>query len=205
MVLRVGLGNIIKAKTGAYKLDKSLINKQMIYLQFRAGNPLFVVTLPIVEPKRRHSTMTVFDGHGHARTFDNPWLGDNTKMRKVKTKVQINAQQIIIQHALADGRHFFIDAAAVTTVGKIKNGIWIEVSDGRRFTFETDGDIRSNMWKALGFNPQFPLDVFYDLLVVPGEWQKAFVKEYQCPKCKHAFVGQLPKCPKCDMLLTYSE
>jgi len=201
----MGLGNILKAKTGAYKLDKSLLNKYTIYLTLRKGNVPFTVTLPIVEQKRRHSSMTVFDGHGHARTFDNPWLGDNTKMRKIKTRIQCNSQQIIIQHAFADGRHFFIDASAVARVGKIKNGVWLEVQDGRKFIFEADKNIRNDYWKALGFNPQFGLDVFYDLFVVHNQWQKAFVKEYQCPKCQNNFIGQLPRCPHCNLLLDYSD
>lgn len=201
----MGLGNIFKAKTGAYKLDKSLLNRYTIYLFLRKGTVPFVVTLPIVEQKRRNDSMMYFDGHGHARIFDNPWLGDNTKMRKVKAKVQFTPQQVIIQHALADGRHFFIDASAVTTVGKIKNGLWLEVQDGRRFQLETDRSIRSDVWNALGFNPQFPLDVIYNLFTVPGAWQKAFVKEYYCPKCNHTFVGQLPKCPNCDNYLSYGE
>ena len=44
----------------------------------------------------------------------------NNVTNNIVDKCQFNAQQIIIQHALADGRHFFIDASAVTTVGKIK-------------------------------------------------------------------------------------
>ena len=204
-MLKLGLGNLFKAKTGQYKIDKSLLNRYSVYLFLRKGNIPFVVTLPIVEQRRRNDSMTVFDGHGHARTFDNPFLGDNTKMRKVKTKVQFTADQIIIQHAFADGRHFFIDASAVTTVGKIKNGIWLEVQDGRRFILETNRSIRNDFWKALGFNPQFPLNVIYDLFTVPGAWQKAFVKEYYCPTCQHTFVGQLPKCPNCDNPLGYGE
>ena len=201
----MGLGNKIKARTGAYKLDESLLNRYSIYLFLRNGAFPVVATLPIVEQKRRNSSMTVFDGHGHARTFDNPWLGDNTKMRKVRSRLQCNAQQLIIQHALVDGRHFFIDASAVARVGKIKNGIWLEIHDGRRFVFESDSNIRKDTWKALGFNPQFPLDVLYDLLVVPGKWSKAFVQEFQCPHCNSTFVGQLPKCPNCDNLLGYGE
>lgn len=201
----MGLGNKIKARTGAYKIDESLLNRYSIYLFLMKGAFPVVATLPIVEQKRRNSSMTVFDGHGHARTFDNPWLGDNTKMRKVKTRIQCTAQQLIIQHALADGRHFFIDASAVARVGKIKNGIWLEVHDGRRFVFEFDKNIQKDTWKALGFNPQFPLDVLYDLFVIPGKWNKAFVNEYQCPHCNSTFTGQLPKCPKCDNHLSYGE
>jgi len=201
----MGISHLLKAKTGAYKIDKSLINKQTIFLLFRKGNPLFIVTLPIVEQKRRHDSMTVFDGRGHARTFDNPLFGNNTKMRKVKSKVQLTAQQIIIQHAFEDGRHFFIDASAVARVGKIKNGVWLELHDGRKFILETDKDIRNNMWKALGFNPQYPLDVLYDLFVVPGEWNKAFVQEYTCPHCNSSFYGQLPKCPNCNNLVTFGD
>ncbi len=200
----MGLGQRIKAKTGAYKLDKVLLNRYTVYQLLRKGNPIFVVTLPIVEQKRRNDSMTVFDGHGHARTFDNPFLGDNTKMRKVKANVQFNAQQVIIRHALADGRHFFIDTSAVALVGKIKNGLWLEVHDGRKFIFEMDKDVR-NFWKALGFNPQFPLDVIYNLFVVPGTWQKAFVNGYHCPKCSHEFVGQLSTCPNCGNPLGYGE
>lgn len=84
-------------------------------------------------------------------------------MRKVRTHLQCNSQQLIVQHAFADGRHFFIDASAVARVGKIKNGIWLEVTDGRKFIFEFDKKIRNDPWKALGFNPQFPLDVLYNL------------------------------------------
>lgn len=201
----MGLGYRLKAKTGGFKLEESLLNRYTIYLLLRKGSFPVIATLPIVEQKRRNDTMIYFDGHGHGRTFDNPLLGDNTKMRKVRTHLQCNSQQLIVQHAFADGRHFFIDASAVARVGKIKNGIWLEVADGRKFIFEFDKKIRNDPWKALGFNPQFPLDVLYNLFVVPGTWSKAFINEYRCPKCNHTFVGQLPKCPNCDNPLGYGE
>ena len=200
----MGLGDILKAKTGAYRLDKSMLNKYTIYLLLRSGNIPFVVTLPIVEQKRRNDSLIYFDGHGHGRAFDNPFLGDNTKMRKVKANVQCTPQQVIIQHALADGRHFFIDAPAIVRVGRIKNGVWLEIHDGRKFVFETNKSIRKDFWKALGFNPDYGLDTFYNLFL-NRTWERAFIKEYQCPSCNSTFIGQLPKCPNCDKLLSYGD
>lgn len=199
----MGLGNKIKMKSGAYKLDESMLNKYTIYLYLRKAVPMFVVTLPILEQKRRNDSMTVFDGHGHARTFDNPWLGDNTKKRKVKTHVQCNQQQIVIQHALADGRHYFIDFLAIAKAGKIKNGVFFEVHDGRQYIFEIDKDIQS-FWKALGFNPQFVLDTFYNM-VFNENWRKAFAEEYSCGHCNSTFIGQLPICPNCNTPLSYGD
>lgn len=200
----MGLGDLIKAKTGALKLDESLLNRYTIYWILRNGNAPFIITLPIIEQKRRHDSITVFDGNGHARTFDNPLLGDNTKMRKIQTQVQCNAQQLLIKHALPDGRHFFVDFTAVALVGKIKNGVWIEIHDGRRFIFEVNRTIKNDYWKALGFNYQFALDVFYNMFL-NETWKKAFSQEFSCPECGSTFIGQLPKCPNCKTLLSYGE
>ena len=96
----MGLGDLLKAKTGALKLDEPLLNRYTIYLFLRNGNIPFIVTLPIVEENRRNDSITVFDGRGHARTFDNPLFGNETKMRKIQTHINCNSQQLVIQHAL---------------------------------------------------------------------------------------------------------
>ena len=79
--------------------------------------------------------------------------------------------QIKILHAMPNGKHIFIKYSNIHLVGKVKDGVIIELNDGKQYVFKFNNKIKEAI-TITGFNPQFILDVFYDF--VRGEWRTAF-------------------------------
>lgn len=156
----MGFGNFFKKTMGTKKLDKSKINETSVYNILRNGVAPFEVTLPILEISGGGNSATIIK-NGIAITSTAPIYKKN---RKIRTNVQCNSQQLIVRHALEDGTHFFINFLDIAYVRKINNGVSIEIHDGKKCIFKLNRHMK-NQWKSLGFNPQFILDVFYNLFI----------------------------------------
>ena len=171
----MGLGNYIKRKSGAYRLPDSQLNKEEI-IKTLTGRMPFIVTLPLVE--------TVKTGRGHSisrsqggyrQTYYTP--AESKKVfRTVNTIITCEPNRIKIHHAKKNGEHMFVKYSDISVVakltnGKINNGVGIELENGKQFKFVWGKD-HINAFKAMGFNPEFPVDVFYNFLL--GEWKLVF-------------------------------
>lgn len=175
----MGIGDFIKQQAGIGRLPESEINEVTIYKYLKGQSP-FVVTLPILETIKTGTYTGYSETHNGFRTtyYEHP----QTKkvFRKVKTTIQHTPQQIIISHALADGRHAYVDLTKPHKVMKRKDGLIIELHDGSRYIFEMDKEIK-NFWKTKGFKPQAIINVFYNLLLgeLPNELQQQIDKQNQ--------------------------
>lgn len=171
----MGLGNFIKRHSGAYRLPESQLNKEEILKTLKSRMP-FIVTLPLVETvKVGKGYSTSRSQGGFRQTYYTP--AESRKVfRTVNAIITCEPTRIKIHHAKKNGEHMFVkysDISIVTklTNGKIKNGVGIELENGKQFKFVWGKD-HINAFKAMGFNPEFPVDVFYNLLL--GEWKIAF-------------------------------
>ncbi|WP_407454300.1 hypothetical protein [Methanobrevibacter sp.] len=184
----MGFGNFLKRKSGAYKLPESRLNKTEVLTILQRNMP-FIVTLPILE--------TVRTGKGHATTFSiggvretHYYPAERKKVfRTIKTNINCEPTRIRIQHAKQNGEHMFVKYSDISVVakltnGKMNNGVGIELQNGKQFKFVL-GKEHIKAWKGLGFNPEFPIDVFYNFLL--GEWQTAFISDSQNTSLKHEF------------------
>ena len=171
----MGIGNFLKRRSGAYKLPESRINKSEVITILKRNMP-FIVTLPIVETIRQGPSRSVSRSQGGVRqTYYTPANKKNV-FRTVDTNINCEPTRIRIQHAKKNGENMFVkysDIAVVAklTNGKINNGVGIELKNGKQFKF-IFGNEHIKAWKAMGFHPEFPVEVFYNFLL--GEWQTAF-------------------------------
>lgn len=180
----MGLGNFIKRHSGAYRLPDSQLNKEEIIKTLKGRMP-FLVQLPLVETVRTGKGYSTSSSSGRIRqTYYTP-AQTKKVFRTVNTVITCEATRIKIHHAKKNGEHMFVkykDIAIVNklTNGKINNGVAIELENGKQFLFMWEKS-HINATKAAGFNPEFPIDVFYNLLL--GEWKTIFPQETK-PKTK---------------------
>lgn len=174
----MGLGNFIKRHSGAYRLPESQLNKEEIIKTLK-GNMPFIVTLPLVETvKVGKGYSTSSSSGGHRQTYYTP-APTQKVFRTVNTIVTCEPTRIKIHHAKKNGEHMFvkypdIDIVAKLNNGKINHGVLIELKNGKQFKFVWGKD-HINAFKAMGFNPEFPVEVFYNFLL--GEWKSEFPQE----------------------------
>lgn len=173
----MGLKNFIKGKSGAYKLPDSQINKEHIITVLKRGMP-FMVTLPIMETVKSGMGHSVSTTQGKIRqTYYTP--AESKKVfRTVETNIICEPNRIKILHAKKNGEHVFVkynDIALVAklTNGKLLYGVGIELQNGKQYKFYNDKK-HITAWKYAGFNPEFPVNVFYNFLL--GEWKTVFAE-----------------------------
>ena len=173
----MGLRNFIKGKSGAYKLPDSQLNKEHIITVLKRGMP-FMVTLPIIETVKSGMGHSVSTTQGKIRqTYYTP--AESKKVfRTVETNIICEPNRIKILHAKKNGEHAFVkynDIALVAklTNGKLLYGVGIELQNGKQYKFYNDKK-HITAWKYSGFNPEFPVDVFYNFLL--GEWKTVFAE-----------------------------
>lgn len=190
----MGLGNYIKRKSGAYRLPDSQLNKNEIIKTLTQRMP-FIVTLPLVETVKTGKGYSISRSQGRYRqTYYTP--AESKKVfRTVNTIITCEPNRIKIHHAKKNGEHMFVKYSDISIVakltnGKINNGVGIELENGKQFKFVWGKD-HINAFKAMGFNPEFPVDVFYNFLL--GEWQTAFISDSQNTSLKHEFNPELNK------------
>lgn len=171
----MGLRYFIKRKTGAYKLPDSQLNKDEIIKMLLRGMP-FIVTLPLLETVRSGVGRSISKSHGgYRQTYYTP--PESRKVfRTVNTVIDCEPNRIKIRHAKKNGEHMFVKYSDISTVvkltnGKINNGIRIELENGKQFQFVYGKD-HIKALKAMGFNPEFPVDVVYNFFL--GEWRTVF-------------------------------
>lgn len=174
----MGLGNYIKRKSGAYRLPDSQLNKEEI-IKTLTGRMPFIVTLPLVETVKTGKGHSISRSQGgYRQTYYTP--AESKKVfRTVNTIITCEPTRIKIHHAKKNGEHMFVKYSDISVVakltnGKINNGVGIELENGKQFKFIWGKD-HINAFKAMGFNPEFPVDVFYNFLL--GEWKVIFPQE----------------------------
>ena len=172
----MGLENFIKRQAGIGRLPDNQINELTVAQVLKTGAP-FVVYLPIWDTERSYSgsSLSMSMGNGARQTVYHRDPGRKVQ-RHVKTLVTYNLEQLTIQHAQKNGKHIIIKTKKIAKVGKGTDGVQIELVDGLIYKFIMDKDIK-NRWKQLGFNPQFPIDVFYNLL--SGQYIRELQQKYQ--------------------------
>ena len=172
----MGIGNFIKRHTGVDRLPDSELNEVTVVKVLKAGAP-FVIYLPMWDTVKSGGGTSISKsmGGGYRQTvYNRP--SSRKVQRKVKTLITYNLEQTTIQHAQKNGKHIIIKNNKIVGVGKGSDGISIELENGLQYQFIMDKEIK-NKWKQLGFNPQFPIDVFYNLL--SGAYVRELQQKYQ--------------------------
>ena len=165
----------MKRQAGIGRLPDSQLNEVTVANILKEGAP-FVVYLPIWDTVKSGGGTSVSKsmGRGYRQTVYNP-APSRKVQRKVKTLITYNLEQITIQHAQKNGKHIIIKNKKIAKAGKGPDGVSIELEDGSQYQFIMDNDIK-NRWKQLGFNPQFPINVFYNL--VSGTYVRELQQKY---------------------------
>ena len=159
----MGLGNFIKRTAGIGKLPKDQINEFTIINILKKG-ATFIVALPSFQTVSAGVGESVSTYQGGIRTTFYTPAPKKRVQKRIVTNINYNNGQITIQHAQNNGAHIFINANSIAQIWKFNNGIKIELVNGVQYQFLMDKKIK-NMWKGLGFNPQFVIDVFYNLII----------------------------------------
>lgn len=172
----MGITNFIKRQAGIGRLPDSQLNEVTVAKVLNMGAP-FVVNLPIWETQRvgASTSLSKSMGGGFRQSVYTP-APTRKVQRKVKTAITYDLKQLKILHAQKNGKHIIIKSNQIARVGKGPDGLTIEHSDGRVFQFIMDKDIK-NRWKQLGFNPQFPIDIMYNIF--SGVYLREAQQKYQ--------------------------
>lgn len=160
----MGLGNFIKRHAGIGKLPDSQLNENTIINILSRGAP-FIVALPIFDTVSAGGStyLSKSMGGGFRQTVRNSPPKRKVQRKKL-TYINYNSGQITIQHVQNNGAHIFINTNNIAKVGKLNNGLIIELINGIQYQFLMNNEIK-NKWKTLGFKPQSIIDTFYRLIV----------------------------------------
>lgn len=171
----MGIGHFLKRKSGGYKLPPSSINEAYVIDVLKRQMPFYVV-LPILETVKTGRSRSISQSHGRYRqTYHTP-AEKKQVFRSIHTNIVCEPSRVVIQHARKNGQHMFLKYSDISKVykinnGKINNGVLAEHKNGKQYQFLFTKDYTS-AWHDLGFNPEFPIDVFYRFLL--GGWRTVF-------------------------------
>lgn len=172
----MGLGNFIKRQAGIGKLPKNQLNQTTVLNIFKNGAP-FIVVLPSYETIRNNSSSSISKSMGGGYRVTAYYRPPSLKHKKeILTNVSCTFEQLTIQHAQSNGKHIFININQIARYSKLNDRVMIELVDGIQYTFIMNKDIQ-NQWKTIGFNPQFVIDIFCN--IVNGAYLNNIIKKQQ--------------------------
>ena len=198
----MGLSDLFKSNS-----KKSKMTELDVLHVLQAGAPFGVVLPGFKTVRTGVSTSTSYSQDGIRQTVYHSAPTQKVP-NSIFTFIKLTETQIIIQHALSDGRHVFINRNSIRYVTRNhKEAFAIELTDGRVYAFGISDKKLKKEYEKEGFNPTFVIDVFHNLLtgVYERQYQQIMTQKKRsgkCPKCntpvtKNTDNKTIMKCPKC--------